>query len=235
MVQLAGDAAFVTGGRSRIARGVAGALVAAGARVAIADADESGLAEAADELRRSGGTVTTVRLDAGDAQSWTDAAEAAEDALGRISIVCDLDDEAGSRATGDEPFRVCRWTSGVGTGRRLPAAHTFLPRFRARGVRPHILSTAPVSGLVAMGLLVPGSVATRVRYTVGVAAAGLFGSARSGQAAGAVHAGPAAAAGPTEVGRQIVEALPRDGYLIATQREWTTSTPSTAALLPIPA
>lgn len=228
MVRLAAESAFITAGTSRIGIGVARAFVAAGAKVAIADVDGSQLADVAEDLGRAGGTVAAVRLDPTDEASWSAAADAAEEALGPISILCNLADEAGRAAVDDEPFRVCRWTDGANTSRHLLATHTFLPRFLAHGIRPHVLNTASISGLVAMGLLVPGSVSTRVSYTPGVAAARLFGPQRNRRITEADHVVLGTGACPDQVGQQVVDALPGNEYLIATHREWQTSR-STAA------
>ncbi|MFD7499178.1 SDR family NAD(P)-dependent oxidoreductase [Streptomyces sp. NPDC059832] len=52
-----GEEALVTGAASGIGFGVARALVAAGAKVALVDIDEARLAEAEESLRDAGGTV----------------------------------------------------------------------------------------------------------------------------------------------------------------------------------
>ncbi|MET8425053.1 hypothetical protein [Nocardia sp. NPDC004860] len=63
MVRPAGEAAFVTGAASRVGLDLPRALVAAGARVALADIDRARRADAASEPTAAGGVVTTVELD----------------------------------------------------------------------------------------------------------------------------------------------------------------------------
>lgn len=145
-----GEAAFVTGGASGIGLGIARALVNAGAKVALADIDERRLGEAAGDLAASGGEVTTVRLDVSDEAQWIAAADAAEAALGPISILCNVAGVNGGSTIDETPFEVWRWVQGINSDAHFLAASTFLPRFKSRGTRAHILNTASMSGLVPM-------------------------------------------------------------------------------------
>jgi NADP-dependent 3-hydroxy acid dehydrogenase YdfG len=52
-----------------------------GAKVNFVDIDEARLAEVAQELTDSGGTVTAVQLDVSDTDQWPAAADRAEEAL----------------------------------------------------------------------------------------------------------------------------------------------------------
>lgn len=216
MVWLAGEAAFVAGGTSGVGLGIARALVAAGARVAIADLDRRRLREVAGELNTAGGIVAPVPLDVDDGESWKSAAETADALLGPVSILCDV---SGSDVE-DRPFRVCRWDHGNGFAGQSLAASTFRPRFVAQGTLPHVLTTRSVSGLVAMGLLVPGALSSRVEYTAGVVEARLFGPDRDHRIAESPSAFLGEGAHPDQVGRQIVDALPSRRYVVATRREW---------------
>lgn len=146
----AGEAAFVTGGASGIGLGVARALVASGAKAAIADIDADRLAAVAEELTDAGGTVTTVQIDVSDADAWEAAADRAEEALGPISILCNIAGVNGGGTIESTPFKVWRWVLGVNLDSQFLAVSTFLPRFKARGNRAHILNTASISGLIAM-------------------------------------------------------------------------------------
>ncbi|WEV29579.1 SDR family NAD(P)-dependent oxidoreductase [Streptomyces sp. 71268] len=146
----AGEAAFVTGGASGIGLGVARALVAAGAKVALSDVDEGRLAEAAKELTDAGGTVTAVRLDVSDEKSWATAADRAEEALGPISILCNVAGVNGGGPIEETPLEIWRWVLAVNIDGQFLGVSTFLPRFKGRGTRAHILNTASISGLVPM-------------------------------------------------------------------------------------
>ena len=59
---LRGRAAIVTGGGAGLGRGIARALAAAGARVAVLDLDEAAARETAEAIRESGGAADLVTL-----------------------------------------------------------------------------------------------------------------------------------------------------------------------------
>ncbi|HJQ05496.1 MAG TPA: SDR family oxidoreductase [Nocardioides sp.] len=148
-----GEAAFVTGAASGIGLGIARALVRAGAKVALADVDDARLAAAVDELAAAGGTVTGVHLDVGDASAWTTAADRAEQALGPISILCN---NAGVASTGpleEIPTEVWRWVFSINTEGQFLGISTFVPRFKQRGGRAHVLNTASLAGLLPMSMV----------------------------------------------------------------------------------
>lgn len=146
----AGEAAFVTGGASGIGLGIARALVAAGAKLAVADLDAERLEAVAAELRDAGGTVVAVPLDVSDADAWEAAAERAESAIGPISILCNVAGVNGGGTIEETPYQIWRWVMGVNIDAQFLGIDTFLPRFRQRGTRAHILNTASISGLIAM-------------------------------------------------------------------------------------
>lgn len=81
---LAGRVAVVTGGAGGLGRGIAAALLAAGARVELWDADEAALSAAVNDL---GAGAASRRLDVTDAASVDAAAQAAFAAQGRVDIL----------------------------------------------------------------------------------------------------------------------------------------------------
>jgi len=149
----AGQAAFVTGAASGIGLGIARALVAAGAKVALADVDARRLADIAADLTAAGGAVIDVPLDVGDPDQWAAAADRAEKALGPISILCNNAGVSGGGVDGPReaeqiPLDVWRWVHRVNIDGQFLGVSTFLPRFKQRGGRSHILNTASMVGLV---------------------------------------------------------------------------------------
>ncbi|MEV8452320.1 SDR family oxidoreductase [Streptomyces sp. NPDC052095] len=144
----AGEAAFVTGAASGIGLGIARALVAAGARVALADIDGARLKDVAAELTDAGGTVTAVELDVSDAEQWSAAAERAEEALGPISILCNNAGVTGGGPLDETPLDVWRWIYRINIEGQFIGVSTFLPRFKRRGGRAHIMSTASMTALL---------------------------------------------------------------------------------------
>lgn len=146
----AGESAFVTGAASGIGLGVSRALVAAGAKVALADIDGERLADVVKELTGAGGTVKAVPLDVSDADSWQAAADRAEAALGPISILCNNAGVNGGGPIDETPLEVWRWVFSVNIEGQFIGVSTFLPRFKERGGRAHIMNTASMAGIVPM-------------------------------------------------------------------------------------
>lgn len=150
MVWPAGEAAFVTGAASGMGLGTARALVAAGAKVALADIDATRLAEVADELRARGGMVSVVPLDVTDPEAWAAGADRAEEELGPISILAQFAGVSGSAPIADLTLQVWRWVHRINVEAQFIGVSTFLPRFTARGGRAHFLNTASMAGIVPM-------------------------------------------------------------------------------------
>lgn len=146
----ADQAAFVTGAASGIGLGISRALVAAGARVALADIDADRLATVAAELTEAGGTVTTVELDVSDPDRWQAAADAAEEAIGPISILVNNAGFSGNGPIDQTPLELWRLVNRINLEAQFIGVSTFLPRFEARGGRAYILNTASMAGLVPL-------------------------------------------------------------------------------------
>lgn len=144
----AGKAAFVTGAASGIGLGIARALVAAGAKVAMSDIDADQLAAAAKELTDAGGTVVAVPFDVSDLEGWPAIADQAEAAIGPISILCNNAGVNGGGAVDATPIDIWRWVFGVNVDAAFAAIATFLPRFKERGGRAYIVNTSSMAGLV---------------------------------------------------------------------------------------
>lgn len=150
MIWPAGQTAFVTGAASGIGLGMARALAAAGAKVALADIDAERLAAVTKELAAAGGTVAAFPLDVTDPDQWTVAADRAEAALGPVSILCNNAGINGGREIDKTSLDVWRWVYRINIEAQFIGVSTFLPRFKARGGRCHIVNTASMAGIVPM-------------------------------------------------------------------------------------
>lgn len=246
----AGQAAFVTGAASGIGLGIARALVAAGARVALTDIDEERLAQVARELSEAGAEVVAIPLDVGDAELWEAAADRAEKALGPISILCNIAGVNGGGRLDETPLKVWQWVYRINIEAQFIGISTFLPRMKRRGGPAHILNTASVAGMIPMtpvgayssskfaslGLSLvlrdelEGSKIGVSLLVPGSVATRINITAAAGEARLLGLASPAGqtqnasllaqGADPDSVGEQVVEAM-RDGqFYIVTHREW---------------
>ncbi|MBZ6378216.1 short-chain dehydrogenase [Pacificimonas flava] len=84
---LSGEVAIVTGATSGLGRRFARTLAAAGAKVAISGRREDRLSEVKAEIEADGGTCHAVRCDVTDADDLKALVQAAEDALGLVTIL----------------------------------------------------------------------------------------------------------------------------------------------------
>ena len=227
-----GEAAFVTGAASGIGLGIARALINQGAKVALADRDADKLATIVEELSSAGATVVAVPLDVSNEEQWVGAADAAEAALGPISILINNAGVVSNAAIVDTTTELWHRHFSVNVDGQFFGVRTFLPRFLERGGRAHILNTAsmgalmPIPGVGAycaskfasMGLsmvLREELKATAVDVSVltpGTVATGMT----SAEATGDRPAG----ANPDRVGEQVVEALQAQRFLIPTHGDY---------------
>lgn len=113
LFDLTGHVALITGGNGGIGLGMADALAAHGAAVAIWGTNPAKNAAAAEQLRSHGGQVLDLICDVGDHQAVIDSMAATVDALGRVDS-CFVNAGVGGQApsfvgmTEDEWHRVLR-------------------------------------------------------------------------------------------------------------------------------
>ena len=113
MRDLAGKAAFITGGANGIGLALGRALVEAGAKVMLADIEADALSTAVAELHKVGPDVFGVVCDVADAASVERAAKASFDALGNVHVVCNNAGVAGGSGIDDIALDTWRWVLDV--------------------------------------------------------------------------------------------------------------------------
>jgi NAD(P)-dependent dehydrogenase (short-subunit alcohol dehydrogenase family) len=146
MREVEGKVAFVTGGGSGVGLGMAKALVAAGMRVAIADARSDHLEEATAEL---GDAVYAIRLDVTDREAFARAADETERVLGKVHVLCN---NAGVNLFNDlaeATYQDWDWVLGVNLGGVVNGVVTFVPRIKAHGEGGHVVNTASMGAFIA--------------------------------------------------------------------------------------
>src|SRR5271155_4561367 len=79
--------AVVTGAASGIGRAIAQGYAHEGAQVALLDLNEKAAAEAAQEIRRSGGAAESFALDVTDREACIAVAKAVAEQVGQVSIL----------------------------------------------------------------------------------------------------------------------------------------------------
>ena len=152
MQNVQGKVAFVTGGASGIGLGIAGAFVAAGMKVVLADLRQDHIGEAMADFDRRGQAqnVHAIQLDVTDRKAMAAAADETERVFGNVHV---LVNNAGVGIQG--PFKGITyedWDFGmaVNLGGVINGLQTFLPRMRAHGEGGHVVSTASLAALVPM-------------------------------------------------------------------------------------
>jgi len=148
MFEFKGRGAFVTGGASGMGLGMAKAFAREGARVAIADIRQDHLDAAVADAAAEGLDLAPFQLDVTDREGFARVADAAEAAVGPISL---LSLNAGIGVLGhikDASYDDWDWILGVNLGGVINGVRTFVPRIRAHGLGGHVMATASLGGLV---------------------------------------------------------------------------------------
>jgi len=153
MDRVDGKTAFITGGARGIGLGIARAFARAGAKLALADIDQSSLAVAKSELSDLT-TVETFLLDVRDRSAYARVADETESRLGPVSILCNNAGVAGDPHVAGLTYEYWDWVIGINLNGVINGVQTFLPRMLKRGGGGHIVNTASGAGLAATsGLL----------------------------------------------------------------------------------
>src|SRR5206468_8611658 len=120
-----------------------------GARVVLADVDESAMDGVAREARGLGADALAVRTDVSELASVQALAERAWQAFGGVHVLCN---NAGVALWGGlerATHRDWQWVLGVNLWGVIHGLEAFLPRMIAQKEPGHIVNTASMAGLVA--------------------------------------------------------------------------------------
>ncbi len=142
--------AVITGGAGGIGMAMAAAFAARGARLVLADLDETALARATETLASAGATVVGVRTDVTESDSTHALADAAVRRFGAVHIVCN---NAGVVIFGEmsqATHRDWQFAMAVNFWGVVHGVETFVPLLIQQGGGGHVVNTASMSGLVGM-------------------------------------------------------------------------------------
>jgi NAD(P)-dependent dehydrogenase (short-subunit alcohol dehydrogenase family) len=147
MRELAGKAAFVTGGASGIGLALGRAFAEAGMKVMLADVEADALAAAVKSLHNVGPEVRGVVCDVADPVSVEDAAKASHEAFGNVHVVCNNAGVAAGGGIDNISLDNWRWVLDVNLMGVLHGIRCFLPHIRKHGEGGHIVNTASMAGM----------------------------------------------------------------------------------------
>jgi NAD(P)-dependent dehydrogenase (short-subunit alcohol dehydrogenase family) len=142
--------AVITGGAGGIGSAMAKAFAAHGAKIVLADLDESALAGAVRELEKSGAQALGVATDVSKPASVEALAEATLRRFGAVHIVCNNAGIATFGPIAKSTRKDWEFTMGVNFWGVVNGVQTFVPRLIDQGQGGHVVNTASMAGLVGM-------------------------------------------------------------------------------------
>ncbi|WP_408896672.1 SDR family NAD(P)-dependent oxidoreductase [Nocardioides sp. R1-1] len=150
MKNLNNKVVVITGAGSGIGRALAVNLAGKGARLALSDVNEAGLAETAELASKAGAPdVHTARLDVADRAAFTAYAAEVADHFGQVNVVVN---NAGVALAGDAidlSYEDMEWIVGINFWGVVYGTKEFLPHLIASG-DGHIVNLSSLFGLLAM-------------------------------------------------------------------------------------
>jgi NADP-dependent 3-hydroxy acid dehydrogenase YdfG len=150
MRDVAGKVAFVTGGASGMGLAMVRSFSAAGMKVVVADIEQQALDKVAEEFAASNGAVITLPLDVTDRAAMERAADAAEEAFGKVHVVCNNAGVAVGGPVDEMSYADWDWVLGVNIDGVVNGVQTFASRLEAHGEGGHFVNTASMAGHVAI-------------------------------------------------------------------------------------
>jgi len=149
ITSFAGKVAVITGGGSGIGRALTLALAREGARVVVADVDESDARETVRLAATAGAEALAVRTDVTDRRQVEVLADRAYERFGATHILCNNAGVVVHGGLETATWEDWQWVVGVNLWGVIHGLLAFLPRMIAGGEGGHVVNTASMAGLVA--------------------------------------------------------------------------------------
>ena len=163
MDDVTGKVAFITGGASGMGLAMARSFSAAGMKVVIADIEDASLEAVANEFAATNADVLTLKVDVTDRDAMEQAAQATEEAFGKVHVVCNNAGVAVGGGVSDMTYEDWDWVMKVNLDGVVNGVQTFVNRILAHGEGGHIINTASMAGHMAIPAL---SVYNTTKYAV---------------------------------------------------------------------
>ena len=155
MGSMSGKVAVVTGAASGIGRELALELARRGARLALADVDEVGLAETVRRAEAAGAEAYGTRLDVSDRAAFNAYADEVADRYGAVhQIYNNAGISGGSHSILDSDWEVFDRVLGINLWGVLHGTRAFLPHLIASG-DGHVVNLSSLNGILAQPELGP--------------------------------------------------------------------------------
>jgi short-subunit dehydrogenase len=153
----ASPACVLTGAASGLGRAFALELAARGARLFLADVDETGLAETAKSVTERGGTARTLRCDVAKLEDMKRLHAESTQWLTDVDLLVNNAGVAVGGAVGEIPIEDWQWITGINQWGVIYGCHLFLPGMKSRG-RGHVLNVASIAAFACGAQMGPYNV-----------------------------------------------------------------------------
>ncbi len=159
MDALAGRTAVVTGAASGIGLSLVEAFVEQGMRVVMADIDEENLQRHAAKLAESGAHVHPVAVDVRDPDAVDRVGDAAIERFGKLHVAVNNAGVVNGGYSWEIPLDDWHRVIDIDLWGVIHGIRTFVPRILASGEDGHVVNTASMAAVLALGRLGPYTVA----------------------------------------------------------------------------
>lgn len=148
MQDVEGKTAFITGGASGIGLGMAHVFLSAGMNVIVADLRADHIEQARQALATFDNRVRFVALDVTDRDAYAAAADEAEQAFGKIHVLCNNAGIGILRSIGAASYQDWDWAVDVNLNAIFTGVKLLLPRIKRHGEGGHVVNTASMAGIL---------------------------------------------------------------------------------------